>query len=88
MAEPEFTEPRGASLTQSADGKRLYLCLCEYPFKQIKLSSLAGKIRYAQFLNDASEVTYSEKFDTGEVIFSLPIISPQEITPVIEIFLN
>ena len=88
MAEPELCEPRGASLTQSADGSRLYLSLTEYPFKSIKLSSLAGKISYAQFLSDASEVEYKENFDTGEVVFSLPIIPPSPITPVIEIFLK
>ena len=87
MAEPEFTEPRGAALTQSIDGTRLYLCLTEYPFKSVTLKNLAGKIHYAQFLSDASEVTYTENFDTGDVVFSLPIIPPFDPTPVIEIFL-
>ena len=32
MAEPEFVAPRGTRLTQSEDGKRLYIHLIEYPF--------------------------------------------------------
>ena len=30
QAEPEFTAPRGTRLTQSNDGKRLYIHLMEY----------------------------------------------------------
>ena len=32
MAEPEFKAPRGTRLTQSEDGKRLYIHLVEYPY--------------------------------------------------------
>lgn len=86
IAEPYLEEPKGAYLTQSEDGSRIYLCLTEYPFKTVTLKGLARKIDYAQFLSDASEVEYSENCDTGEVIFKLPVIPPTDITPVIEIF--
>ena len=54
MAEPEFCAPRGCRLTQSEDGKRLYVHLCEYPYKFLELPGFAGKVDYAQFLHDAS----------------------------------
>ena len=61
MAEPEFTAPAGCKLTQSEDGKRLYIHLQNYPFRLLKMEHLAGKIAYAQFLNDASEILYEER---------------------------
>jgi alpha-L-fucosidase len=44
MAEPEFTAPAGCKLTQSEDGKRLYVHLQNYPFRLLKMEHLAGKI--------------------------------------------
>ncbi len=98
MAEPEFTAPRGTRLTQSMDGKRLYIHLTEYPFAFLEMDNLAGKIEYAQFLHDGSEVVFSEKsvesFSEGAtkndhgVFFSLPAIKPDVIDPVIEVFLK
>ena len=99
MAEPEFTAPRGCRLTQSDDGKRLYIHLIEYPFAYLEMHNLAGKIDYAQFLHDASEVLYTEKssghFNTeGQtvaddlVVFKIPPVKPPVTVPVIEIFLK
>lgn len=86
MAEPEFVAPSGTYLTQSEDGSRLYVHLAEYPFKVLTFEGLAGKVDYAQFLHDGSEVLYKE--ENGAVVFELPVISPQEITPVIELFMK
>jgi alpha-L-fucosidase len=101
MAEPEFTAPAGCKLTQSEDGKRLYVHLQNYPFRLLKMEHLAGKIAYAQFLNDASEILYEERnadfnFNdhvqvsegAGTVTFHLPPVAPDVIVPVIEIFLK
>lgn len=100
MAEPEFTAPADCRLTQSEDGKRLYIHLFAYPFRHLRVENLAGKIHYAQFLHDASELHYKEneldrqagdsqpdKFE-GSVIFDLPVVKPNTLVPVIEIFLK
>ena len=84
-AEPEFVAPTGTVLTQSEDGKRLYVHLIDYPFKTLPFENLNGKIDYVQFLHDGSEILYTEK--NNYLLFNLPVIQPQKITPVIEIFL-
>ena len=86
MAEPEFIAPINTLLTQSEDGKRLYVHILEYPFKTLEFKNLKGKIDYVQFLHDGSEILYTEN-DNG-VEFNLPIIQPDVLTPVIEIFLK
>ena len=86
MAEPEFIAPEGARLTQSVDGKRLYVHLVEYPFKRLILKDMKGKVKYAQFLHDGSELLFSEKA-TGEVVIQLPVVKPNVISPVVEIIL-
>ena len=98
MAEPEFTAPRGTRLTQSEDGSRLYIHLLEYPFKFLEMENLAGKIEYAQFLHDGSELLYTEGYlelwevkhrvEPGLVCFTLPEIKPDVIDPVIEVILK
>ena len=80
------------------DGKRLYIHLFAYPFAHLMVRGLAGKIDYAQFLNDASEVKYSEgkirHFGEGlpenddMVVFELPPVKPHTLVPVIEVFLK
>ncbi len=84
MAEPEFTAPEGTYLTQSEDGKRLYIHLIDYPFKTLPFKCDISKIDYVQFLHDGSEILYKQKGDY--VMFELPVVQPQAITPVIEIF--
>lgn len=98
MAEPEFTAPPGCRLTQSNDGKRLYIHLCEYPFAHLCMRNLAGKIDYAHFLHDGSEVLYTEgyadtisnhiNFYDDMVDFRLPTPKPHCEVPVIEVFLK
>lgn len=99
MAEPEFQAPQDCRLTQSADGKRIYVHLFAYPFAHLKLKGFAGKIKYAQFLHDGSEVLFTEgkidhfsagaeKEDADTVIFYLPDVKPHCLVPVIEIFLK
>ena len=63
MAEPEFTAPAGTWLTQSEDGKRLYIHLFSYPYNALVMSHLADKIEYAQFLHDASEIQFGPVVD-------------------------
>ena len=99
MAEPEFETPIDCRLTQSEDGKRLYVHLFAYPFAHLHMKGLAGKVDYAQFLHDGSEILYTE--GTAEtygdspipgrddlLILHLPPVKPDCLVPVIELFLK
>ena len=98
MAEPEFTAPADCRFTQSADGKRLYLHLFAYPFAHILLPGMAGKVDYAQFLHDGSEVLFTEgKMEhfgeglpecEGLLVLNLPPVKPDCLVPVIEMYLK
>lgn len=98
MAEPEFQAPADCRLTQSEDGKRLYVHLFAYPFAHLILRGLAGKVDYAQFLHDGSEVKFSngkmEHFgealpeNNDQLVLYLPPVKPDCLVPVIELFLK
>ena len=99
MAEPEFVAPAGTVLTQSEDGKRLYIHIFSYPFENLTMKNIGGKIEYAQFLHDASEIKYTEgkpAWTAGDApdamesvtFFRLPVVKPDVLVPVIEIFLK
>ena len=98
MAEPEYKAPRGCRLTQSQDEKRLYVHLMEYPFSFLEFHGMAGKVDYAQFLHDGSEILFTEKsvdhFSESAtkaddlLVFKLPPVKPPVIVPVIEVFLK
>ena len=86
-AEPELEAPDGTVLTQSEDGSRLYIHLLEYPYAELKMEGMAGKVDYAQFLHDASEIQFREKAD-GSVNFLIPGIKPNQVISVLEVFLK
>lgn len=100
MAEPELLRlcPNGCKFTQSEDGKRLYIHLFEYPFQYLELRGFAGKVDYMQFLHDGSELLFEEKtishFSDGRtqsddlLTVTLPVVQPDVIVPVIEVFLK
>lgn len=98
MAEPEFKAPNGCKFTQSEDGKRLYVHLIEYPFAFLELKGLAGKVDYAQFLHDGSELLFTENgvdhFSEGRtvaddlLVINMPVVKPEVTVPVIELFLK
>lgn len=94
-----FAAPPDCRYTQN--GKRLYLHVFNWPFKHLHAPGLAGKIEYAQFLHDGSEVLFNEpnpeleghghtsvKAEGGSVIFNLPVEKPAVTVPAIEIFLK
>ena len=54
----EFTAPPDCRFTQRGD--RLYLHLFAWPFAHVHLDGFAGKVAYAQLLNDASEIKLLE----------------------------
>ncbi len=98
MAEPEFTAPNGCKFTQSMDGSRLYIHLFTYPYAYLEVPGLANKVDYAQFLHDASEILYIENtidhFSEGRtqsdnlLVLKLPVIKPNMVVPVIQLFLK
>ena len=100
MAEPELLKlcPNGCKFTQSEDGKRLYIHLFEYPYQYLELNGFAGKVDYMQFLHDGSELLFEEKqlshFSEGRtqrddlLAVKLPVVEPNVIVPVIEVFLK
>jgi alpha-L-fucosidase len=94
-----FVPPADARYTQRGD--RLYLHLFAWPFRHVHLAGLAGKVRYAQFLHDASEVkrrviepgeaaqnTKLAGLPAGTLTLELPVRRPDVAVPVIELFLS
>lgn len=95
----EYTAPVDCRFTQRGD--RLYLHLFSWPLKHVHLAGLGGKVEYAQFLHDASEIAFSEADphavaqntspgaeSEGTVTLTLPVRPPNVAVPVIEIFLK
>jgi alpha-L-fucosidase len=80
----DFTPPPDCRFTQRE--KRLYLHLFSWPFRHAHLPGLAGKVEYAQLLNDASEIRFEEK--ESWLILTLPIQPPPSVVPVVELFLK
>ena len=94
----EFEAPVDCRYTRN--GNRLYLHIFSWPFKHIHLNGLAGKVKYAQLLNDASEILFKEfnpnaemshmdtKIDASAIVLELPVTKPNVSIPVIELFLD
>jgi alpha-L-fucosidase len=87
----DFTPPSDCRYTQN--GNRLYLHIMTWPMKHLRLKGLADKVKYAQLLNDASEVfirtdVHGESADSGELILEFPIQAPNVEIPVVELFLK
>lgn len=80
----EFKAPTDIRYTQKEG--RLYAHVYAYPFGELRLHGLAGKVDYVQFLHDNSELHFSEKDD--DVIIKLPIVKPNSLLPVIELIMN
>ena len=101
QAPDDFKAPNDCRFTYNPETNRLYLHIYSWPFKKIAVEGLYGKIKYAQLLNDASEVVYTqiapdevenrpEKYTSipGVTIFELPVQKPDVAVPVIEIILK
>jgi alpha-L-fucosidase len=95
----DFTPPPDCRYTQNGD--RLYLHLFAWPFRHVHLDGLAGRVEYAQLLNDASEIkmqivapdqqaqnTTIGGLPSGTLTLELPIQPPSVAVPVIELFLK
>jgi len=94
-----FRPPADCRYTQRGD--RLYLHVFAWPFGHLHLPGLAGQVRYAQFLHDASEVRRHTAdpgqpaphgvpagLPPGTLTLQLPVQRPDIAVPVIELFLT
>lgn len=91
-----FEAPWGTYLTRRGD--RLYVHLPVWPMKHVHFRGLAGTVRFARLLHDGSEVRHSvidpeqkaQHMTVGGigadvVTFTLPIMRPDVLMPVLEI---
>ena len=96
QAPEEFKAPANTLLTYNPKTNRLYVHLLVYPMQNFLMPGFAGKIKYAQFLNDASEIKIGkpsgawgkEKVNGGDLNMQLPVTKPNVEIPVIELFLK
>ena len=96
-APEEFKVPANSLLTYNPETNRLYIHLLDYPLQTLSLPGYYGKVKYAQFLHDASEIHMAEPrqhnrggdADKSEVLeLNLPVTKPDVEIPVIELFLE
>ena len=96
QAPEEYKVPDNALLTYNPKTNRLYVHLLDYPLQNLTLPGYAGKVKYAQFLHDASEIKMSKRTEygmkesenTGDLNLSLPVLKPNVEIPVIELILK
>jgi alpha-L-fucosidase len=60
-APESFPKPANCLLTYNPEAGRLYVHVLEWPMGVLRLDGLAGKVKYAQLLNDASEIRFTEE---------------------------
>jgi alpha-L-fucosidase len=82
--------PPNTVLTWNPSANRLYVHLLAYPLDRIVLPGLAGKVKYVQFLHDASEIGMAPgRGETAaDLVLSLPVLKPPVEIPVLEVFLK
>lgn len=90
QAPAEFKAPANSLLTYNPVTKRLYIHLLSYPMGSLTLQNMADKIKYFQFLHDASEIKFSAGSDenNNDIILQLPVQKPPVEIPVIEVYLK
>jgi alpha-L-fucosidase len=102
-APAEFGKPQNCLLTYNPEAKRLYVHVLEWPMGALYLDGFAGRVAYAQLLNDASEIRFLDQSRAGEIgffteerkgekgnaiILRLPVQPPAVTVPVVELFLK
>lgn len=90
-----FIKPANTLLTLNPVTNRLYIHLLDYPLQSLKLPGYLGKVKYVQFLHDASEIKFSKSGGRSgspetenDLVLNLPVIKPPIEIPVIEVVLN
>ncbi|MBN1671369.1 MAG: alpha-L-fucosidase [Kiritimatiellae bacterium] len=100
QAPEAFACPEDCRLTYNPEKNVLYVHVFSWPFRHLCLPGMAGKVDYAQLLNDASEIKWMEEGPkaeagalaqeqaAGELTLVLPVKKPDVTVPVIELFLK
>jgi alpha-L-fucosidase len=97
QAPETFEVPGQTLLTYNPETKRLYIHLLDYPLTNFRLPGMKGKVKYAQFLHDASEILISAPYghhiqgsiaSENDLNLRLPVNKPNVEIPVIELFLE
>ena len=95
QAPEEFIAPEDCILTYNPETKRLYVHVLDWPMGRLHLDGFAGRVKYAQLLNDASEVRFSQRrlrlgagISHETLTLQLPVTKPDVAVPVIELFLQ
>jgi alpha-L-fucosidase len=89
-APADFTASDNTLLTYNPVTKRLYVHLLAYPLGSLTLANMADKVKYVQFLHDASEIRFTAGSNEtkNDISLQLPILKPQVEIPVVEVFLK
>jgi alpha-L-fucosidase len=89
-APADFPVPDNTLLTYNPTTKRLYVHLLVYPMGNMTLTGMADKVKYVEFLHDASEIRFQKGRgeNNNDLILSLPIQKPPVEIPVLEVFLK
>jgi alpha-L-fucosidase len=85
-APDSFAVPENTSLTYNPVSRTLYVHLMKYAGNTLVLPGYRGKIVYARFLHDGSEVRFKEEWEN--VFLSLPVNKPNVEVPVVELILR
>ena len=95
QAPSDFIAPANTLYTYNPTTKRLYIHLLSYPMERLVLKGMEGKIKYVQFLHDASEVKFAKPHwsgyadaEKGDLTLELPVQKPSVEIPVLEVFLK
>ena len=96
QAPNEFITPENTLMTYNPKTKRIYIHLLDYPSQKFLLLGFGDKIKYAQFLHDASEIKIEKpreywsqpKVGITDINLLLPLVKPNIEIPVIELFLK
>ena len=99
QAPEHLPTPQDCRLTYNPDTRRVYVHVFAWPFEHLHLDGFAGKVEYAQLLNDASEIPMqgpeswqiaveggAKPSDT--LTLRLPVRKPDVAVPVIELFMK
>jgi len=95
-APAQFAVPDNSLLTYNPKTNRLYIHLLDYPITNFLLKGYGDKVKYAQFLHDASEIKIGkphgswikQENNENNINLILPVIKPNVEIPVIELFLK
>ncbi|WP_321346083.1 alpha-L-fucosidase [uncultured Draconibacterium sp.] len=96
QAPDEFEAPDNTILTYNPETNRLYVHLLDYPLQNFLMRGYGDKVKYAQFLHDASEIKIGKPHGywveqqqaENDINLLLPVNKPNVEIPVIELFLK